>query len=70
LITELEHYQKLLTDKDDDYKRFNTNYDSQKKGLEHELKKAYEEVRHLRAEGMEFEDLKKQFRKMADERDI
>lgn len=36
LITELSHYQKLLCDKDDDYKRFSMNYDTSKKGLEGE----------------------------------
>jgi hypothetical protein len=61
---------KLLADKDDDYKRYNLNYDNNKKGLEHELKKAYEEIRELRAEGLAFEQLKREHAKLYDEKEI
>ena len=67
LITELSHYQKLLCDKDDDYKRFSMNYETSRRGLEAELKKAYEEVRGLRGEGLEVEGLRKELRKVGDE---
>lgn len=49
LLTELEHYQRLLADRDDDYKRYNINYENQKKGLETELSRAYEDIRILRS---------------------
>lgn len=52
LLTELEHYQRLLAERDDDTKRYNINYENQKKGLEVELKKAYDEIRILRSKAL------------------
>lgn len=60
----------LLADKDDDYKRYNTNYDNQKKGLEIELKKAYDEIRDMRSQVLQFESLSREYSKLKDEKEI
>lgn len=59
-----------MAEKDDDYKRYNLNYDNNKKGLEVELKKAYEEIRELRAEGLAYEQLRREYSKLQDEREV
>jgi DNA repair exonuclease SbcCD ATPase subunit len=61
---------KLLSGKDDDYKRFNMNYDNQKKSLETELKRAYEEIRDMRGQAIAYENLLKDHAKLKDEREI
>lgn len=60
----------MLADKDDDYKRYNTNYDNQKKGLEIELKKAYDEIRDMRSQVLQFEALSREYSKLKDEKEI
>ena len=70
LQTEQEHYQRLLGEKDDDYKRFGMNYDNQKKGLEQEMKKLYDEIREQRGEAMHHDDLKKKHKCLQDEKEI
>ena len=76
-LMELEHYQRvgvrltqLLSERDDDYKRYNINYDNQKKGIEQELKKAYDEIREMRGQAIAYEQLVKQHAKLQDEKDI
>lgn len=46
------------------------NYDNNKKGLEVELKKAYDEIRELRGEGLAYEQLKREHAKLKDEKEV
>lgn len=59
-----------MAEKDDDYKRFNMNYDNSKRSLEIELKKAYDEIRDLRSESLAFDQLKRDHAKLLDEREV
>lgn len=70
LLMELEHYQRLISERDDDYKRYNINYDNQKKSLEQELKKAYDEMRLLRTKSNEYDERVKECQKKADEIEV
>ena len=46
------------------------NYDNQKKGLEHELKRAYDEIREMRGHTIAFEQLTKEHSKLQDEKEV
>lgn len=46
------------------------NYDNNKKTLEVELKKAYDEIRDLRSEGLHYEQLKREHAKLNDEKEV
>jgi hypothetical protein len=43
-LTEIEHLNSLSYEKDEDYKRFMMNYENNRKGMELNLKKAFEEL--------------------------
>ena len=44
LLTELEHYSRLLSSKDDDEKRHSLNYENNRRSMELEIDKLREEV--------------------------
>jgi chromosome segregation ATPase len=62
--------KQLLSEKDDDYKRYNVNYDNQKRSLELELKKAYDEIRDMRGHQLAYEQLCREHAKVKDECEI
>lgn len=67
-LTEIEHNNLLLFEKDEDYKRFHLNYENSRRGLELELKKAFEEIDRNREKLIRFDELDREFKKVSQEK--
>ncbi|KRX01429.1 hypothetical protein PPERSA_01332 [Pseudocohnilembus persalinus] len=68
ILSELEHANRLLYNKDDDYKRHQLNYENARKALEVELSKANEEIDILREKGNNYDELNRRFKQMEQEK--
>lgn len=68
MLNELEHGQKMIGDREEDYKRYKLNYENARKSLEMELTKMNEEVVLLREKGMRFDELNREFRRLEQEK--
>ncbi len=70
LADELEHAKRVILNQDEKGKRSYYNHENQKKNIEFELKKALDEIEELREKGVQYDDLKKQMRKLEVEKEI
>lgn len=67
-LTEIEHNNLLLFEKDEDYKRFHLNYENSRRGLELELKKAFDELNMNREKLIRFDELDRELKKVSQEK--
>ncbi|KAL4511807.1 hypothetical protein ABPG72_012652 [Tetrahymena utriculariae] len=68
LLSELEHTNRMLNDKDEDYKRHTLNYDNARRMLELELVKQQEELDILREKGSSYDELMRKFKQIEQEK--
>ena len=67
-LTEIEHNNLLLFEKDEDYKRFHLNYENSRRGLELELQKAFEEIDKNRDRLIRFDEMERELKKTTQEK--
>jgi len=70
ILGEMEHHSKLLNDKDEDYKRYQLNYENARRAIEQELSKKQEEVNGLREKGSGYDELLRNFKMLQQEKSL